>query len=162
MIPRELRVAMGTRVYGCDDCQESCPVNRLANRRRPSVPSLPGDEAVVDLVELLRSSDEQLQGRFSRFYLAGRDAALLRRNALVALANSVVESAPAGRPLTVTPPVLAVVASALASGPPVVVAHAIWAAARISRSDLAAVVRARGDGVASHPDVRAELEAVAS
>jgi len=162
MIPRELRVAMGTRIYGCDDCQECCPVNRLADRRHPPSPPLSGDEAVVDLVELLRASDEELKGRFSRFYLAGSDVGLLRRNALVALANSVVDDAPAGRPPPVTPAVLAVVLSALASGPPVVVAHAIWAAARISRSDLAAVVRHRGDGVASHPDVRAELEAVAS
>jgi epoxyqueuosine reductase len=29
-IPKELRPLMGTRIYGCDDCQSACPWNRFA------------------------------------------------------------------------------------------------------------------------------------
>ena len=32
-IPLELRAAVGDRIYGCDDCQEACPPNRLEIRR---------------------------------------------------------------------------------------------------------------------------------
>ncbi len=31
-IPEEFRVAMGNRIYGCDDCQLVCPWNRFATR----------------------------------------------------------------------------------------------------------------------------------
>ena len=30
MIPAELREAIGDRLYGCDECQEVCPPNRLS------------------------------------------------------------------------------------------------------------------------------------
>jgi epoxyqueuosine reductase len=33
-IPAELRVAIGNRIYGCDDCQLVCPWNRYARRAR--------------------------------------------------------------------------------------------------------------------------------
>ncbi len=31
--PEEYRKALGDRLYGCDECQQVCPVNRLADRR---------------------------------------------------------------------------------------------------------------------------------
>jgi epoxyqueuosine reductase len=31
-IPRELRAAIGNRIYGCDDCQTACPWNKYARR----------------------------------------------------------------------------------------------------------------------------------
>jgi epoxyqueuosine reductase len=34
VFPWEHREALGDRIYGCDDCQEVCPVNRLAPRTR--------------------------------------------------------------------------------------------------------------------------------
>ncbi len=43
-IPEEFRAAIGNRIFGCDDCQEVCPWNRLADlepleefRRRPGL-----------------------------------------------------------------------------------------------------------------------------
>ncbi|MEE9415049.1 MAG: tRNA epoxyqueuosine(34) reductase QueG, partial [Acidimicrobiales bacterium] len=37
MFPVEYREALGDRLYGCDDCQEVCPVNGLAERKDPPV-----------------------------------------------------------------------------------------------------------------------------
>lgn len=81
-IPSELREAVGDRLYGCDDCLEACPPGRrLLSRSRDR-------RGRVDLVGLLRSSDEELMRRFGRFYIPRRDPDVLRRNALVALGNT--------------------------------------------------------------------------
>lgn len=87
LFPVEHRAALGGRIYGCDECQEVCPVNRAADRRRP--PSEPEDATVatVDLLTLLEATDEELLATNGRWYLADRDPRYLRRNALVALGN---------------------------------------------------------------------------
>jgi epoxyqueuosine reductase len=85
-IPPELRPAVGNRIYGCDDCQESCPPTvRLGRRHR--VPLAPGARAWVDVLELLAADDATLLERHGHWYIAGRDPRWLRRNALVALGN---------------------------------------------------------------------------
>jgi epoxyqueuosine reductase len=152
-IPMELRAAVGDRIYGCDECQERCPINRVAVRRCPPPPADPGAEGAVELCSLLACSDDQLSTRFRRFYLAGRDPALLRRNCLIALGNTGERAGPA-RELE------AVLAAALADDRPVVLAAAIWASARLDRVDL--VLRAAGaPGSARRtwelPEIRAEL-----
>ena len=85
--PVEHRVALGGRIYGCDECQEVCPVNRAGDRRRPPAEAEDGTVATVDLLSILDASDEELVARNGRWYLAGRDPRYLRRNALVALGN---------------------------------------------------------------------------
>jgi epoxyqueuosine reductase len=83
--PMEHRRALGTRIYGCDDCQEVCPPNRADDRRHPPAGE---DEAWVDLLELLDASDDELLARHGAWYIPKRDARYLRRNALVALGNA--------------------------------------------------------------------------
>ncbi len=85
--PEEHRRALGGRIYGCDECQEVCPINRLADRRHPPAGSEPDTVATVDLLDLLAASDGELLDRHGRWYIAGRDPRYLRRNALVALGN---------------------------------------------------------------------------
>jgi epoxyqueuosine reductase len=85
--PAEYREALGGRIYGCDECQEVCPPNRLGDRREPAPPPSGGDEPWVDLVELLALDDEALLGRYGRWYIAQREPRYVRRNALVALGN---------------------------------------------------------------------------
>lgn len=87
VIPRRLRAAVGGRFYGCDDCLDACP------------PGFPSTDAVVrragkvDLGEVLAADDATLVSRFSHFYIPGRRARYLRRNALIALTNTSREAA---------------------------------------------------------------------
>jgi len=127
--PAEHRVALGDRIYGCDDCQEVCPPNvQLRRRRRPAAPG-PGAEAWVPLLDLLASSDEELLERHGRWYLFERQPRWLRRNALVALGNVARPDDPA---------VAACLAAHLRHPDAVLRAHATWAARRLGRDDLVA------------------------
>lgn len=126
-IPREYRAALGARVYGCDDCQDVCPVNRIADRRRPPSAADAGDVAVVDLLEWLELSDDDLMARHGRWYIADRHPRHLRRNALVALGN--VGDADDGR-------VLSALARAVTDPDPLLRLHAVWALGRLGRRDL--------------------------
>lgn len=127
VVPRELRVALGDRIYGCDDCQEVCPPNRADRRHRPDEPAPAGAEARVDLLGLLAAGDDELLARHGRWYVPRRQARYLRRNAIVALANA----GDGADPSTV-----ATVRRYLADADPMLRAHAVWAARRLGRPDL--------------------------
>jgi len=145
-IPREHREAMGDRIYGCDECQDACPPNRVELRRhRDDVPS--AGEAWVDLLDLLAADDATLLDRHGRWYIADRDPRWIRRNALVALGNV---ADPADER------VAAALRTALHGPDGLLAAHAAWAARRLGRPDLLADL---GPGVA--PEVAAELDAPA-
>jgi epoxyqueuosine reductase len=134
--PVEMRTALGGRVYGCDDCQEVCPVNRRADRADPPPGPGPGEEPTVDLLWMLEAGDDELLARLGRWYVPRRHPRYLRRNALVALGNVGDGADPhTGR----------VLAGKLADPDPMIREHATWAAARLGRSDL---VRPAGAGAA--------------
>jgi epoxyqueuosine reductase len=82
VIPIELREAVGDRIYGCDDCLEACPPGSrlLAASDR--------DNGTVDLATLLSADDASLLADHAHFYIPGRRARYLRRNALVATGNT--------------------------------------------------------------------------
>ncbi len=48
--PEEYRRALGDRIYGCDACQEVCPINHLADRRDPPPPAEGDARSRVDLL----------------------------------------------------------------------------------------------------------------
>ncbi len=149
--PPEHRVALGDRLYGCDDCQEVCPPNRRLDRGRSAgqgpTPAGERAQATVDVLDLLAASDDDLMARHGRWYIPRRQPRYLRRNALVVLGN-------VGDPAD--PRVAAALAAALAAGDPLVRAHAVWAARRLGRDDL---VLAAGVSTDDDPLVRAELAA---
>lgn len=122
VFPVEFRSALGDRIYGCDDCQEVCPPNRLEDRRHDAPPPEPGAEPDVDLVELLALDDETLLARHGRWYIPRREPRYVRRNALVALGN-------VGDPTS--PAVVAAVRRYLASDDELLREHAEWAAERL-------------------------------
>jgi epoxyqueuosine reductase len=146
--PRDHRVALGDRLYGCDDCQEVCPPNNRVDRIEPASEAAPGAQPVVDLLDLLAASDDDLMTRYGRWYVPRREARYLRRNALVVLGNVADPRDPA---------VVATLCRALVDADPLVRAHAVWAVRRLGRPDLLSEVA----DVADDPDplVRAELEA---
>jgi len=125
--PVEYREALGGRIYGCDDCQEACPPNRVNDIRHVPPPPRCEDEAWVDLVAVLDASDTELLDRFARWYVPRRQARYLRRNALVALGN-VADGA--------DPEVARVLGACLTDADPLVREHAAWAAGRLGRDDL--------------------------
>ena len=121
-IPVEHRVALGGRLYGCDDCQEVCPPNRTADRR--GIDDVMSDEeAWVPLLELLAASDAELLARHGRWYVPRRDPRHLRRNALVALAN-------VGDPAD--PTVRRIVDRYRGLDDPLLAEHADWADSRLA------------------------------
>ena len=86
-IPDEFRVAMHDRIYGCDDCQEVCPENRLGARRVAPPKAPPEAVSVTELQWLATAPDTELLDRFGRWWLPNRNPDVLRRNAVVALGN---------------------------------------------------------------------------
>jgi epoxyqueuosine reductase len=164
--PREHRVALHDRIYGCDDCQEVCPPNIRFDRTshpsergsRPDDPAQSGDFEVVDaaeadaeaeawvpLLDLLAADDDALLARYGRWYLAGRDPRWLRRNALLVLGN--IGHAGDSR-------VIATLDRHLRHADPMLRAHAVWAVRRLGRYDLLDTVA--GDDA---PEVVDELAA---
>ena len=121
--PFEHRVALGDRIYGCDECQEVCPPNRRAPERDAT-----GDEAPwADLVTLLDEKDEVVLDRAGRWYIPKRDVRYVRRNALVVLGN-VGDGT--------DPTVVDLLRRFVVHDDALLRGHATWAARRLGREDL--------------------------
>lgn len=80
--PKQLRESVGTRIYGCDSCQTSCPVGRSELER------VEPDETTPELWQWLEMSDEELASNVEHWYVPKRDINVIRRNILIAIANS--------------------------------------------------------------------------
>ena len=124
VFPREFRVALGHRIYGCDECQLVCPPTvRFENKVQSKQPNQSNHtQAWVPLFDMLQSTDEQLMQSYGRWYLADRNPMWLRRNALVALGN--VGSGEDVR-------VVGVLQRYLDHPEPMLRVHAVWAAAQL-------------------------------
>jgi epoxyqueuosine reductase len=87
-IPRELREAIGNRIYGCDDCLAVCPWNKFALEGREARLAARDDMRAPDLAELARLDDASFRARFARSPIkrTGRDRFV--RNVVIAIGNS--------------------------------------------------------------------------
>jgi epoxyqueuosine reductase len=130
-IPRELRAKMGSRVFGCDVCQEVCPFN--ASPGRASESALGRRDALTqpDLLALLDLGSAAYRTLVRRTALRRASRTTLQRNAAIALGNS-------GDPQAVAPLTRAVSSHARA----LVRAHAAWALGELARHLDAAALAA--------------------
>jgi epoxyqueuosine reductase len=125
-IPEEYRRAIGDRIYGCDDCQDACPISVRLGPRTATALDEPVD-AWVDALELLDADDQWIDGRYAHWYVTDRDIRWVRRNALVVVGN-------AGDPADAR--VRRVVEHYRAHIDPILADHADWAAARLQERSL--------------------------
>ncbi|CAB4750471.1 unannotated protein [freshwater metagenome] len=145
--PVEHRVALGDRIYGCDDCQEVCPPNRRDDRQERPEAGLAA-RARVSVLALLEDDDQTLLERHGRWYIPDRDPRWLRRNALVVLANTGHATDP-----DIARRVRAALVHYLAVDDAMLVAHAVWAARCLGQEHLLAAV-------ADHTDPQVQVELV--
>ncbi len=131
--PEEFLVALGDRIYGCDDCQEVCPPNRTLDRRQSPPAAERNAQPWTDLVALVLDDEAAILARHGRFYLPARDVNVLRRNALIALGNTITPATDG----SVAPDVAAALRAGLSSADPAVRHAAAFAqraiAARVER-----------------------------
>lgn len=130
VFPLQFRVALGDRLYGCDECQERCPVNRRSAPTADVPVAEPGAQPALPVLAVLGAGDEELVELVGRWYIPGRNLRYVRRNALVVLGN-VGRALPAGA-------VREMLASYLAQPDPMLRAHAVWAARRLGLASLLA------------------------
>jgi epoxyqueuosine reductase len=77
--PSEHRAALGTRLFGCDDCQTACPWNRADQVASPS--------SHLDLVETLTMTLADYTRRFRGSAMKRATYHGLRRNAAIGIGN---------------------------------------------------------------------------
>ena len=118
-IPVELRPAIGTRIYGCDDCLAACPWNRFAQTGRLMQSHARADLRSPDLIGLLSLDEAQFKARFAGSPILRTKRRGLLRNVCVALGN------------LRDPAALPALHRAAADPEPLIAEHAQWAIAQI-------------------------------
>lgn len=144
-IPRELRPLVSDWVFGCDICQEVCPVNRKSALSQETAFKKRHDFNAPELLPLLDMDDEAFRARFRSSPIKRAKLAGLQRNVCVALGNI---GDPAAVPALI---------GALSHGEPLVRQHAAWALGRIGGSDARQSI-ASALGQEQEDEVREELE----
>jgi epoxyqueuosine reductase len=117
-IPEELRPLLGTRLFGCDACQDACPYNHGVGEGHS--PLAPAPELLApDLLAILALTPQAFNARFRGTPLARAKRCGLLRNACIALGN---QGDPAALPA---------LCRALQDEEPLVREHAEWAIEQI-------------------------------
>ncbi|MEZ5775803.1 MAG: tRNA epoxyqueuosine(34) reductase QueG [Hyphomicrobiaceae bacterium] len=87
-IPRELRPAIGNRVFGCDDCLAICPWNKFAKQAGGQRLTLRAEADDPPLAELLALDDGAFRARFAGTPVKRTGHQRFLRNVLIAAGNS--------------------------------------------------------------------------
>ena len=132
-IPPKIREKMGTRVHGCDVCQEACPRNSAKLKAK-----LPEDPFLVELAEefslpkMLEMSDEFYEKAVRPImYNYIKDKKYFQRNAAIAIGN------------TGDPDHIPVLYCAMEDPEELVRGYAAWALGRIGGAKARAILESR-------------------
>jgi epoxyqueuosine reductase len=141
-IPRDLRLLMGNRIYGCDDCLAVCPWNKYAQAGREAKLAARDEFRAPALTELARLDDAGFRALFTKSAIkrTGRDRFV--RNVLIAIGNC-GDASLAGEAERL-----------LGDASPLVRGAAVWALARLDAGRL--VQHAARRAGESDPAVREE------
>lgn len=143
-IPATIRPQLEDWVFGCDVCQEVCPVNESAPPARHPELGLPSERAALDLAGLLSLGRDDYVRVFRGSPMKRAKLEGLRRNAAVAMGNRGDER------------YLEPLRRGLEDADSVVRSHSAWALGRlggaVARRALESALAAEED-----PEVRAEL-----
>ncbi|HEY2475530.1 MAG TPA: tRNA epoxyqueuosine(34) reductase QueG [Candidatus Cybelea sp.] len=145
-VPAPMRALIGDWVWGCDICQVVCPPTRDAGTTKDAGwEPFDSQTAQPTLVELLRLRSATFKKRYRPTAMGWRGAAVLRRNAAIALGNALDRS-------TVGP----LIESLAGDAHPMVRGHAAWALGRIG-SPRAILALEEQANVEKDGEVRAEI-----
>jgi epoxyqueuosine reductase len=86
-VPLDIREIWDDRLYGCSTCQDVCPYNRdrAPVERDVALGSVGETMAIKDALTM---DDARFEERFRDNQIGRREPAILRRNAIIAAANS--------------------------------------------------------------------------
>jgi epoxyqueuosine reductase len=143
VLPPDARELVGEWVFGCDVCQEVCPVNQAPPPTAHDELRLPETRVELDLAALLSISREDYVERFRGSPMKRAKQQGLQRNAAVAMGNR-------GGAGYVAP-----LRRALAEAEPLVRRHAAWALGRIGAAARPALEEAQRAEI--DPSVLAEI-----
>ncbi|MCZ6833206.1 MAG: tRNA epoxyqueuosine(34) reductase QueG [Acidobacteria bacterium] len=141
-IPLDLRPLMGNRVFGCDDCQDVCPLN--APPQPAGDTAYCGDQTHTDLLDLAALDAESFRRRYRHTPVWRTRWRGLLRNVMVALGNW---GSPTARDA---------LAGGLEHAEPLVREHAAWGLGRIGDTASRALLTRRLP-VETHAAVREEI-----
>ncbi|MDB6093847.1 MAG: hypothetical protein JWM32_1409 [Verrucomicrobia bacterium] len=131
IIPRELRAAIGARIYGCDVCLEVCPWNRFAQAGRKMLLASRHELAELSLRELLELTPVRFAEVFRKTAIKRVKLGGLLRNACIVAGNSGDQA--------LRPQLVRLAGHEL----PMVRAHAVWAVKKLGGEALLAECRAK-------------------
>ena len=140
-IPWELRPLVGDWVFGCDICQDVCPVNRkaqpggwaAANGGNSALSWASGVGSALALTELLELSEDDFRARFAGTSIMRAKRYGMQRNVCVALGNLGDRAA------------VPALGRVLRGGGAVARGHAAWALGRIGGAEAAALLAAAAE-----------------
>jgi epoxyqueuosine reductase len=119
IIPRELRAAIGARIYGCDICAEVCPWNRFARQARSVLLEARPALTQLSLREILELTPERFAAVFRGTAMKRLKRRGLLRNACIVAGNTGAADC------------LDALVALAGQADPMVRAHAVWAVRRL-------------------------------
>ncbi len=144
-IPRDLRSAIGNRIYGCDDCLAACPWNKFAAAARDQQLAIRPETQGPPLAELLTLDDAAFRARFAGTPIKRAGLARFLRNVLIAAGNSD------------DPKLLPGVEALLGHEQPLVRGAAVWALSQLAGRERMTALAAAHDHE-TDPAVREEWQ----